>query len=142
MRRLRSHPLADSVVLPRSSSIVGVSIGRLLVSYDDADTETETRRFKELRDGDPVPPGAVCVGGYATPLDGWAAVFELGEEIPADLPVEMHGHYRTLIRDGFTLRADRAWLAPDDIPAGQMGVEQIIAVASLQEYGYGSVVNA
>lgn len=150
MRRLKTFPALRSVTLPRSAVILAVhergaeQAAALLVSYDDADDERDERRFAVLRMGDPVPLGAQFVASWRQhPADGGiAALFELGDELPADLPAEGAEHYRRLVRDGFTLRADRAWLAPDDVPAGHLSAEQIIAVASLQEYGYGSVVNA
>lgn len=149
MRRLKTYPALGSVDLPRSAVVLAVhdkgvdQAPALLVSYDDADAEREPRRFKVLHVGDPVPPGAQFVASWRQhPGAALAALFELGDDIPADLPPETHAHYKLLLRDGFTLRDDRAWLAPDDIAPGQLSVEQLIAVATLQECGYGSVVNA
>lgn len=152
MRRLKTYPALASVKLPSSATVLDVH-GRgaeqapaLVVSYDDTDAETEERRFAVLfpAKGDAVPPGAVFVASWRLhPADGGiACLFELAEDFPADLPSEAYPHWRVLLRDGFTLRPDRAWLAPDDVPAGHLSTEQIVAIATLQEYGYGSVVNA
>lgn len=63
----------------------------------------------------------------ATPLSG------------LDLPADAEAAYRTITAGGFTLRGDKAWLAPDDEP---LTTEQMMAVATLQEYGFGPVVSA
>lgn len=152
MRRLKTYPALASVKLPASATVLAAhdrgaeQAPALVVSYDDTDAETEERRFAVLfpAKGDTVPPGAVFVASWRPhPADGGiACLFELAEDFPADLPAEAYPHWRVLQRDGFKLRADRAWLAPDDVPPGHLSTEQIIAVATLQEHGYGSVVNA
>jgi hypothetical protein len=145
-QRLDFAQLADTVRLPRTAVPLAVSIGRLLYSYDDSDRAPVARRFVECRPGEPIPAGARFVGSYtahgtlgsATPC----AVYEIVDDLPTDLPVEMHGHYRELVGAGFTLRGDKAWLAPADVEPGRLTYEQVVAVASLQEHGYGPVVGA
>lgn len=106
----------------------------------DTEAELEPRQFRVFGTGHAVPPGAQHVGSYQAEPFVWH-VFEIVDDVPADLPAEAYPHWRVLQRDGFTLRADRAWLAPDDVPAGHLSTEQLIAVATLQEHGYGAVVN-
>lgn len=153
MRRLKTYPALASVKLPDSATVLGVhdrgpdQAVSLLVSYDDVDEETAERRFAVLRSGDAIPAGAQFLdswrrAGCGPDASGIFCLFELGEDMPADLPAEAYPHWRVLQRDGFTLRPDRAWLAPDDVPAGHLSTEQLIAVATLQEHGYGAVVNA
>lgn len=153
MRRLKTYPALASVNLPASADVLGVhdrgpdQAVALLASYDDADEETTERRFAVLRSGDPIPPGAQFLdswrrNGCGPDASGIFCLFELVDDMPVDLPAEAYAHWRVLQRDGFTLRPDRAWLAPADVPAGHLSTEQIIAVATLQEHGYGSVVNA
>lgn len=151
MRRLKTYPALASVNLPASAIVLGVhdrgsnQAPALLVSYDDTDEETTERRFQVLRSTDAIPPGARYVASWremdktSAPI---ACLFELVDEMPTDLPADAYPHWRVLQAAGFTLRADRAWLAPDDVPPGHLSTEQIIAVATLQEHGYGSVVNA
>ncbi len=156
MRRLKTYPALGSIALPRSAQILDVhekgadKAASLVVSVDDADGETEERRFAVLRIGDPVPIGARFVASWEQhPVDGGiACLFELAEDIPADLPAEAVQHYRLLIRDGFEVTlcgspggGIKAWKAPVDVPPGQLSQEQIIAVVTLQEHGYGPVVN-
>lgn len=151
MRRLKTYPALASVKLPASAVVLDVrdrgsqQAPALVVSYDDADEETTERRFVALRPGDPIPPGAQFVSSWREldkPSAPIACLFELVDEMPADLPAEAYPHWRVLHRDGFKLRADRAWIAPDDVPAGHLSVEQLVAVVTLQEHGYGAVVNA
>lgn len=151
MRRLKTYPVLSSIALPASAVVLNVhdrganQAAALVVSYDDVDEEKETRRFTLLRPGEPIPPGAQFVSSWReldAPTAPIVCLFELGDDMPAGLPAEAYPHYRVLVRDGFTLRADRAWLAPHDVPAGHMTTEQMVAVATLQEHGYGSVVDA
>lgn len=120
----------------------------LVVSYDDVDEEKIERRFVVLRSGDAIPPGTVFVkswrrDGCGPNMQGVFCLFErVGFDVPADLPAEAYPHWRVLQRDGFTLRDDRAWLAPSDDMPSDLSREHAIAVATLQEYGYGSVVYA
>lgn len=151
MRRLKTYPALASVKLPASATVLDVrdrgsqQAPALVVSFDDSDAGTTERRFVTLRPGDPIPPGAQFVSSWREldkPSAPIACLFELVDEMPADLPADAYPHWRVLQAAGFTLRADRAWLAPDDVPPGHLSTEQIIAVATLQEHGYGSVVNA
>lgn len=117
---------------------------RISVAVDEHAPDV-TRRFAVLRVGDFVPAGACYVGTWSRHLadGGLAFLYELIEaDVPADLPAEVHEHYRVLIADGFTLRSDKAWIAPADVPLGHLTHEQIVAVVSLQEHGYGAVVGA
>lgn len=107
----------------------------------DSDSPPETRRFQIFGTGHPLPRGARHVGTYG---DGPFVrhVFEMiGEPLPdgLDLPADAEAAYRTMTTGGFTLRADKAWVAPDD---GPLTTEQMMAVATLREHGFGSVVSA
>ena len=151
MRRLKTYPALASVKLPASAVVLGVhdrgpdQAVALLASYDDADEETTERRFAVLRSGDPIPPGAQFLDSWREldkPSAPIACLFELVDDMPGDLPADVYPHWRVLQSAGFTLRPDRAWLAPDDVPPGHLSFEQLVAVATLQEHGYGAVVNA
>lgn len=159
MRRLKTYPALGSIALPRSAVVLDVlprsfpemsQAPALVVSIDDADEETEQRRFVVLSPGDPIPTGAQFVRAWRDKPENLAqkygrivCLFEIADDLPADLPPEGVEHYRRLVGDGFALRpTDRAWIAPADVPPGALSHEQFVAVATLQEYGYGSVVNA
>ncbi len=165
MRIVRTYPALASVNLPRSAQILDVQprpdlsqAPALVVSIDDADAETEQRRFAILDVGATIPLGAQFVASWRDKPENLAqrhgsirCLFELVEDIPGDLPPEAVPHYRLLVRDGFepVLAVEpggpgrlTCWKAPDNVPPGQLSQEQAIAVATLQEYGYGSVVNA
>lgn len=79
--------------------------------------------------------------GFSDAIARVRAALEGVEPLPdgLDLPADGEAAYRTMTAGGFTLRADKAWLAPDDEP---LTTEQMMAVATLQEYGFGSVVSA
>lgn len=151
MRRLKTYPALASVRMPASAEILDVrdrgatQAPALVVSYDGADEGIVTRRFVTIAPRDEVlPPGAQFVASWRA-LDRAAPIFclfELVDDLPADLPPYAHAPYRSLRAAGFTLRADKAWIAPDDTPAGQLSRDQICAVAELQECGYGPVVHA
>lgn len=151
MRRLKTYPALASVAMPASAEILDVrdrgatQAAALVVSYDDADETKAERRFVTLRPGAAIPPGAQFVASWReldVPAAPIACLFELADDMPADLPAEAHAHWRVLTRDGFTLRADRAWIAPADELPSHLSREQAIAVATLQEHGYGPVVYA
>lgn len=151
MRRLKTYPALALVRLPASAVVLDVrdrgsnQAPALVVSYDEADEEKVGRRFVTLRPGAAVPPGAQFVASWREldkPSAPIACLFELVDDMPGDLPADVYPHWRVLQSAGFTLRPDRAWLAPADVPAGHLSTEQIIAVATLQEHGYGAVVNA
>ena len=90
---------------------------------------------------EPFTAVAGCCGGPVLFTPARPATVEIFD-VPADLPAGGHEHYRRLIAEGFTLRGDRGWIAPEDVPPGHLSREQMVAVATLQEYGYGAVVNA
>ncbi len=107
----------------------------------DSDSPPEPRRFQILGTGHPLPRGARHVGTYGDGPFVWHVFEMVGEPLPdgLDLPADAEAAYRTMTAGGFTLRADKAWVAPDDEP---LTTEQMMAVATLQEYGFGSVVSA
>lgn len=153
MRRLRTYPALASITLPASAIVLGAhdrgpaQAASLVVSFDDADEQIVTRRFVVLRQGDPIPHGAQYVEswrryGCGPSASGVFCLFELVDDVPPYVPAEAADHWRTLHAAGFTLRADKAWLAPADVPAGGLSRDQIIAVAELQAYGFGAVVHA
>lgn len=142
MRRLAIAELRSEIQLPATYAAHSVFIGRLLYSYDPDDRKFATRNFAEYRPGDTMPNNAKFVGAYQT-ADDTFAVFDVtpGEaDVPAtpDLPDEARAHFVELWRAGFRTRWDKAWLAPDDEP---LTTEIMVAVATLQEYGYGAVVS-
>lgn len=113
----------------------------------DSDNVQETRRFRVYATSQPLPRGARHVGTFTAGRFVWH-VFELvGEPLPdgLDLPADAEAAYRTMTSGGFTLIARaggadkglRCWLAPNDDP---LTTEQMMAVATLQEYGFGPVV--
>lgn len=148
MRIVRTYPALASVNLPRSAQILDVQprpdlsqAPALVVSIDDADAETEQRRFAILDVGATIPLGAQFVASWRRhPTDGGiACLFELAEEVPAAVPAEAHRFYRHLVREGFVW-VGNAWTAPED--SGGLGHEAIIALAELAPYGYGECRNA
>lgn len=150
MRVLRNFPALAAVNIPRSAVILSVhdrgpeQAATLVASVDDADDEVEQRRFVVLGMGAAIPTGAAFVAsfrrdGCGPNNSGIFCLFELAEEIPADVPAEAHRHYRHLLREGFEWR-DGAWTAPADL--GPLGHENIIALTTLREFGYGDCRNA
>jgi hypothetical protein len=152
MRRLKTFPALASVRMPASAQILDVrdrgatQAPALVVSFDEDDEEVVTRSFATIAPrGEAIPPGAQFVASWRAldlPQAPIFCLFELGDDMPTDLPYGYYGPFRLLRAAGFTLRADKAWIAPPDVPAGQLSREQICAVAELQECGYGPVVNA
>ncbi len=156
MRKLKTFPALGSVRMPASALVLAVhprqpadQAPALLVQYNPDDQEMVERGYKVLHSGDQVPPGAVFVHSWrAHDADGGiTALFELVDsDLPSDLPDDQaRADYRLLLRDGFEyvgkVGSDRhGWKAPDDEPAGNLGYDQMVAVARLQEHGYGSVV--
>ena len=117
----------------------------------DSDNPPEPRRFRIFGTGHPLPRGARHVGTYGD-VGGpfvWHVFEMVGEPLPdgLDLPADAEAAYRTLTGAGFKCEGRaapvptgsiRCWLAPDDEP---LTTEQIMAVATLQEYGFGPVVS-
>lgn len=107
------------------------------------DIPRESRTFGVFGTGHNLPDQAQHVGSYDADPFVWH-VFDVTPREP-DVPATPalgegpRSHFVALWRDGFRLRGDRAWIAPDDEP---LTTEQIIAVATLQERGYGAVVSA
>lgn len=110
----------------------------------DSDAPTIVRRFAVFGTGHPLPVGAQYVGTYDAGPFVWH-VFEMPTVVPdqvAALPLEAQNAYRLLVNAGFTQRWDsgaHAWVAPDPEP---LTTEQMMAVAELQEHGFGAVVSA
>lgn len=151
MRRLKTYPALASVRLPASAEILDVrdrgstQAPALVVSYDEADAATVERRFIVLRPGDVLHPAARFVASWReldTRAASIACLFEIVDECPARLLGEAAQAWRLLRDAGFRERFDGAWFAPADIPAGHLSRDQIVAVSTLHEYGYGSVVHA
>lgn len=110
----------------------------------DSDNPTEQRRFAVYGTGHDLPRHARYVGTWDAPPFVWH-VFELvGEPLPdgLDLPADAEAAYRTLTSAGFRHVDDRMptarWVAPDDEP---LTTEQMVAVATLQEHGFGAVTS-
>lgn len=116
----------------------------------DDDEEPEVRRFRIYGTGHPLPRHSRHVGTYGDGPFVWHVFELLGEPLPdgLDLPADAEAAYRTLTSAGF-VSVDRstspgldttgkAWQAPDDEP---LTTELIMAVATLQEYGFGPVVS-
>lgn len=150
MRVLKTFPALAAVNMPRSATVLGVhdrgpdQAPSLLTSVDKSDDEVEQRRYALLKPGAAIPTGAAFVAsfrrdGCGPDNSGIFCLFELAEEIPADVPAEAHRHYRHLLREGFE-RRDGAWVAPADL--GPLGHENIIALTVLREFGYGDCRNA
>lgn len=161
MRSIWKFPLdAAEVAMPEGAIIVHFAMGAArgitapawgvptVWALVDSDNPPEQRRFQTFGTGNPIPRGARHVGTYN---DGpfIAHVFEMvGEPLPDGLylPAEAEAAYRTMTAGGFKseLRGVpgagfRAWVAPNDEP---LTTEQMMAVATLQDYGFGSVVSA
>lgn len=110
----------------------------------DSDNPPEARRFRIFGTGHPLARGCRHVGTYGEGPFVWHVFEMIGEPLPdgLDLPADAEAAYRTLTGGGFELRdvaGGKAWVAPDDEP---LTTEQIMAVATLQEHGFGSVVSA
>lgn len=145
MRRLEvcECELRDKIMLPASAVTLGVAVGQLFYSYDPDDAKPVARLFAEFRPGDELPDQARFIGSYGLPL---VAVFDITPRepnVPATpaLGEGPRSHFVALWRDGFRLRADNAWIHPAD-EYEPLTTEQMIAVATLEEYGYGAVVSA
>lgn len=155
MRVLKTFPALRSVRMPRLAQILGVhpmaqpdQAPALLVEYDPEQEPVE-RSFAVLRSGEQVPSGAAFLQSWRDASDGRiAALFELlDSDIPADLTDDQaRADYRLLLAEGFepvpALGVPRqiAWKAPADVPAGNLSFDATVAIARLQEHGYGPVV--
>lgn len=159
MRRLKSFPALASVRMPAGAAIVAVhprseasQAAALLVEYSDTETAMVERQFVVLGSGDQIPARAGFLSSWRQhPADGptIVALYErFDTDVPDDLDPERHADYRLLVADGFApspIPGDdkrHAWRAPDDVPPGQLSHEQMVAVARLQEHGYGDVIGA
>lgn len=116
----------------------------------DSDNPTEQRRFAVYGTGHDLPRQARYLGTWDAAPFVWHVFEMVGEPLPdgLDLPADAEAAYRTLTGAGF-VSVDRsespgldttgkAWLAPDDEP---LTTEQMMAVATLQEHGFGPVVS-
>lgn len=157
MRRIFKYPLPftpdepAALDMPEGAEIVrlgprGPAHGQARVTPTlwalvDDDNPTEPRRFLVVGTGHPLPRGARYVGSWDSAPFVWHVVELIGEPLPdrLDLPADAEAAYRTLTAAGFKLRDDKAWVAPDNEP---LTTEQMVAVATLHEHGFGSVVSA
>lgn len=110
----------------------------------DEEAAKETRRFAVVGTGHPLPDGAAYIDSYDAEPFVWH-VIELPLPVPdqvAALPLAAQNAYRTLVKAGFGQRWDsgtHAWVAPAPDP---LTTEQMMAVAELQEHGFGLVVES
>jgi len=111
----------------------------------DDDRPSATHRFVVYGTGAPLPRHGVYVGTYDAGPFVWHVFHMVGEPLPdgLDLPADAEAAYRTMTAAGFVSNDYRvpgsaAWIAPDDEP---LTTELIMAVATLQEYGFGPVVS-
>ena len=109
----------------------------------DPTAPNERATFQIFGTGDDVPDAAYHVATWdAEPFVWHLYDMRYALTIPAALRPMLPDQaavnaYRLLVKDGFALRDDKAWLAPDDEP---LTTEQMLAVAELQEHGFGAVV--
>lgn len=141
---VRLDDKAAEVTMPAGAAIVHFALqgGEPTVwAQVDSDEAPEVRRFRIFGTGHPLPRGSRHVGTYGDGPFVWHVFEMVGEPLPdgLDLPADAEAAYRTMTTGGFTLRADKAWVAPDDEP---LTTEQMMAVATLHEHGFGSVVSA
>jgi len=117
----------------------------------DDDSPTVPRRFLVVGTGHAVPRGSRYVGSWDAAPFVWHVVELIGEPLPDGLvlPADAEAAYRTLTGAGFKTRGlvdcDKphiptvnVWVAPNDEP---LTTELIMAVATLQEHGFGPVVS-
>lgn len=108
----------------------------------DDEVAQEQRRFQVVGTGHPLPDGAAYIGSWDAAPFVWHVV-ELPLPVPdqvAALSLVAQNAYRMLVKAGFGQRWDsgqHAWVAPSADP---LTTEQMMAVAELQEHGFGSVV--
>lgn len=156
MRALATYPALRSVNLPAGAVIVGVHPRKgapapsLFVEFNPSTDQTVERQFIIARPGASLAPNASFVASWRDDEGALTALYELTRsDVPDDLPAEMHEHYRTLLREGYTHRSPsngapgpfHAWRRPADLPRGAaMSHDAMVAVAELQEHGYGPVV--
>lgn len=162
MRSIWKFPLgvalddkAAEVTMPEGAQVAhfGLQDGSPTVwALVDSDNPPEPRRFQIFGTGHPLPRGCRHVGTYGDGPFVWHVFEMVGEPLPdgLDLPADAEAAYRTMTAGGFTLREVRdcerpneppcrAWVAPDEEP---LTTEQMVAVATLQEFGFGPVVSA
>ena len=157
MRKLKTFPALGTVRMPKGAAIVAVhprpdasQAPALLVEYDDAEQVTVERQFVVLGSGDAIPARSGYLASWRQhPADGptIAALYErFDADLPGNLPDDQaRADYRLLLAEGYTPVPARglqltAWKAPDDVPAGQHSFDATVAIARLQEHGYGPVV--
>lgn len=160
MRKLKTFPALGTVRMPKGAAIVAVhprsdatQAPALLAEYDDAEQVTVERRFVVLGSGQRIPERAGYVSSWRQhPADG-PTIVALYERYDADLPDDLpddqaRADYRLLLAEGYTATrtyptnagSRHHWRAPGDVPAGQHSYDATVAIARLQEHGYGSVV--
>jgi hypothetical protein len=117
----------------------------------DCDQKQVMRRFKIVETGQEISKHSGHIGTYLAGSFLWHIRELFGRPLPAglDLPDEAADAYRELTTAGFQIKVIpdcrnpdakplQAWVAPDDEP---LTTELIMAVATLQEHGFGSVVS-
>lgn len=109
----------------------------------DSEQPTEPARFQIVGTGHEIDDGAAHVATFdAEPFVWHVLDMRRAVAIPDDLRAMLPDFpamnaYRLLVKEGFRLRDDKGWIAPDDEPLSH---EQMLAVGELQEHGFGSVV--
>lgn len=112
----------------------------------DPEQPTETRTFQVFGTGHDLPYGARYVGTYDAEPFVWHWFELVDSDLPADLPDDQaRADYRLLLAEGYAAEwrdgvPKHSWKAPDDVPAGQHSFDATVAIARLQEHGYGPVV--
>ena len=158
MRKLKTFPALGSVRMPKGAAIVAVHqadsarvpVPTLLVEYDDQEPATVERSFIVLGSGDAIPERAGFLSSWRQhPADG-PTIVALYERFDADLPATLpddqaRADYRLLLAEGYTVAwrdgvPKHSWKAPADVPPGMGSFDATVAVARLQEHGYGPVV--
>jgi len=150
---------AVEVTMPEGAAIVRFAGGEhspvrqpTVWALVDSDNPPEARRFRVFGTGHPLPRAARFVGTFFNEPFVWHVLELIGEALPdgLDLPADAEAAYRTMTAGGFTRRpltdAEKpngcglvgVWVAPDDEP---LTTEQMMAVAILQEHGFGPVVS-
>lgn len=156
-RRLKTFPALASVRMPSTAVIVAAhprpdanQAPALLVEYDDADETTTERHFMQVHPGGPIPTPGGFIHSWRQSDDPYGPIVALYEQyetgVPDNLPRDVWPEYRLLVADGFEPvqrhgAPNPSWKAPADRTGGTLSLEQMRAVATLQEYGYGPVVD-
>jgi len=162
MRTIWKFPLPSAerapeaiVSMPKGAEVVHFAMqggAPTIWALVDDQAKLEDRPFQTFGTGHRITDGAEYVGSYYTGPFVWH-VFDMrvAVEIPdavAELPQAAINAYMLLRREGFMAsqtyhldghRVRWGWVAPSPDP---LTTEQMMAVAELQEHGFGSVVSA